>query len=148
MRSVSPRSAAASALARAPPTIWTTTSKAMRECFVYIVLPGETTFVPAAHIQWLPDDGGLPLGRLIYGRRYLERPNAVPIDPLELPLTSHAYETRSLGGMFGAVRDAAPDHWGRRVIQRHMDAVDLPEMDYLLQSPDDRAGALGFGLNA
>ena len=37
---------------------------------------------------------------------------------------------------------------GRRVIQRHVQAVDLPEIDYLLQSPDDRAGALGFGLNA
>jgi serine/threonine-protein kinase HipA len=120
----------------------------MRECFVYIVLPGQTTFVPAAHFQWLPEDRGLPLGRLIYGRRYLERPNAEPLDPFELPLTSQVYETRILGGLFGALRDAAPDHWGRRVIQRHPDAIDLPEIDYLLQSPDDRAGALGFGLNA
>lgn len=120
----------------------------MRECFVYIVLPGQTTFVPAAHIQWLPDEGGLPLGRLIYGRRYLERRNAVPLDPIELPLTPRVYETRTLGGLFGAVRDAAPDYWGRRVIERHFDAAVLPEIDYLLQSPDDRAGALGFGLNA
>lgn len=33
------------------------------------------------------------------------------------------------------------------MIQRHVATVDLPEIDYLLQSPDDRAGALGFGLN-
>lgn len=120
----------------------------MRECFVYIVLPGQTTFVPAAHFQWSPDEHGLPRGRLIYGRRYLERSNAVPLDPIDLPLTPRVYETRTLGGVFGALRDAAPDYWGRRVIQRHMDAFDLPEVDYLLQSPDDRAGALGFGLNA
>jgi serine/threonine-protein kinase HipA len=119
----------------------------MRECFVYIVTPGQTTFVPAARFQWLPDQGGLPLGRLVYGRRYIERRDAVPLDPLELPLNPRVYETRSLGGVFGALRDAAPDYWGRRVIQRHLNAVELPEVDYLLQSPDDRAGALGFGLN-
>lgn len=119
----------------------------MRECVVYIVLPDQTAFVPAARFQWLPDQGGLPLGRLVYGRRYLERSDAVALDPLELPLTARVYETRTLGGLFGAIRDAAPDYWGRRVIQRHVNAIELPEMDYLLQSPDDRAGALGFGLN-
>lgn len=76
--------------------------------------PGQTTFVPAARFQWLPDQGGLPLGRLVYGRRYLERRHAVPLDPLELPLTSRLYETRMLGGIFGALRDGAPDYWGRR----------------------------------
>lgn len=120
----------------------------MRDCFIHIMLPGQTTFVPAAHFQWLPGEDGLPLGRLIYGRRYLERRDAVPLDPVELPLTPHVCQTRTLGGVFGALRDAAPDHWGRRVIQRHIKDIDLPEIDYLLQSPDDRAGALGFGLNA
>ncbi len=119
----------------------------MRECYVYIVPPGQGAFVPAARFQWLPDQNGMPLGRLVYGRRYLERRDAVPFDPVELPLAPHVHETRTLGGVFGALRDAAPDHWGRRVIQRHVNAVDLPEIDYLLQSPDDRAGALGFGLN-
>lgn len=119
----------------------------MRECFVYLVPPGETVFAAAARFVWLPNQGGLPLGRLVYGRRYLERTDAVPIDPLELPLTTRIYETRVLGGIFGALRDAAPDFWGRRVIQRHVNATDLAEIDYLLQSPDDRAGALGFGLN-
>ena len=70
----------------------------------------------------------------------------MPLDPLELPLTARTYETRVLGGVFGALRDAAPDFWGRRVIQRHVNAGELLEIDYLLQSPDDRAGALGFGL--
>jgi len=120
----------------------------VRECFVYIVLPGATAFVPAARFQWVPDQGGLPLGQLVYGRHYLERREAVPFDPLELPLTPRVYETRALGGVFGALRDAAPDHWGRRVIQRHVNTTELPEIEYLLQSPDDRAGALGFGLSA
>ncbi len=49
--------------------------------------------------------------------------------------------------MFGALRDASPDYWGRRVIERHVNKSQLSEIDYLLYSPDDRAGALGFGLN-
>ena len=53
----------------------------------------------------------------------------------------------ALGGVFGALRDASPDYWGRRVIQRHLGKAQPSEMEYLLFSPDDRAGALGFGLN-
>ncbi len=48
--------------------------------------------------------------------------------------------------MFGAIRDASPDYWGRRVIEKHVGKTELGEIDYLLHSPDDRAGALGFGL--
>jgi serine/threonine-protein kinase HipA len=44
------------------------------------------------------------------------------------------------------LRDASPDSWGRRVIERHVGQAVLTELDYLLHSPDDRAGALGFGL--
>jgi hypothetical protein len=36
--------------------------------------------------------------------------------------------------------------WGRRLIERHAGKAVLGELDYLLHSPDDRAGALGFGL--
>jgi len=46
-----------------------------------------------------------------------------------------------------ALRDASPNYWGRRVIEKHAGKVNLTELDYLLNSPDDRAGALGFGLN-
>jgi serine/threonine-protein kinase HipA len=52
-----------------------------------------------------------------------------------------------MGGMFGAIRDAAPDHWGRSVIERQLRQANPSELQYLLHSPDDRAGALGFGLN-
>jgi serine/threonine-protein kinase HipA len=47
--------------------------------------------------------------------------------------------------VFGALRDAGPDFWGRRLIERHLGGQ-LGELDYLLHSPDDRAGALGFSL--
>jgi serine/threonine-protein kinase HipA len=71
----------------------------------------------------------------------------VEIDPVELKLSRRTYETVQLKGVFGALRDAGPDYWGRRVIDKHAARTGLGEMDYLLESPDDRAGALGFGLS-
>jgi hypothetical protein len=82
------------------------------ECFVYITLPGEETFVPAARLRISQGERG-PLGELVYGRSYLARPDAVPLDPVELPLGARTYETRNLQGVFGALRDASPDFWGR-----------------------------------
>ncbi len=52
-----------------------------------------------------------------------------------------------MGGFFGALRDAMPDYWGRCVIERNAGKAVLDDFDYLMNSPDDRAGALGFGLN-
>jgi len=122
------------------------TSEAPADCFVYITLPGETEPVTAGRFALSVDRRGVPEGRFVYGRSYLERPNAVALDPVELKLAPRTYATASMGGVFGALRDASPDHWGRRVIQRHLGKAQPGEMDYLLYSPDDRAGALGFGL--
>jgi serine/threonine-protein kinase HipA len=123
------------------------TSEAPGECFVYITLPGETVPVTAGRFALSVDRRGVPEGRFVYGRSYLERPNAVALDPVELKLAPRTYATASMGGVFGALRDASPDYWGRRIIQRHLGKAQPGEMDYLLHSPDDRAGALGFGLN-
>lgn len=119
-----------------------------RECFVYITLPEQTEPITAARFEHTTDRHGVSLGRLVYGRSYLERPEAVPIDPVELKLSDRTFETARLNGVFGALRDAGPDYWGRRVIEKHAGKPQLQELDYLLESPDDRAGALGFGLNA
>jgi serine/threonine-protein kinase HipA len=117
------------------------------ECFVYIALPGETEFVTAGRFQRSHDRLGVATGRFVYGKSYLGRDNAVPLDPIELKLTAKTCETRLLKGIFGALRDASPDHWGRRIIDRSFGSPGPDEIDYLLHSPDDRAGALGFGLN-
>lgn len=118
-----------------------------RDCFVYIVLPGETEFVTAGRFQLTIGRTGLPVGKFVYGKSYLARSEAVPIDPIALKLGTKTYETNMLKGIFGALRDASPDYWGRRVIEKHSGKAQLDEIDYLLYSPDDRAGALGFGLN-
>lgn len=116
------------------------------ECFVYITLPGQTNAVTAGRFVLTKSRDGTPLGRFVYGKSYQARNDAVEIDPLQLKLTDETYETTRLSGVFGALRDAGPDYWGRRVIEKHSGKTMLGEIDYLLESPDDRAGALGFGL--
>lgn len=118
-----------------------------RECFVYIVPPGETEFVTAGKFVLSATRSGDAIGRFIYGKSWLERTGAVPLDPIELKLQGKTYETALMGGFFGAIRDSMPDAWGQRVIERNAGLGQVDEFDYLLKGPDDRAGALGFGLN-
>jgi serine/threonine-protein kinase HipA len=124
-----------------------TSKPSASECFVYITLPGETAAITAGKFVLTKSPRGDALGRFVYGRSYLDNPHAVELDPVELKLSPKTYETAQLHGVFGALRDAGPDYWGRRVIEKHAGKPLLGELDYLLESPDDRAGALGFGLN-
>lgn len=117
------------------------------ECYVYIMLPGTTEFITAARFRVSQTDDQQSMGEFIYGKNYLARQDAVALDPVELRLMQARYQTIKMHGFFGAIRDAMPDFWGRRVIERNIRKTGIAEFDYLLQGPDDRAGALGFGLN-
>jgi serine/threonine-protein kinase HipA len=119
-----------------------------RQAYVYIQLPQTLEVVPAALLKITRHRDGTYVGRLRYGDRYLERNNAVELDPFQLPLAKRVYEFTKLQGLPGAVRDAAPDAWGRRVIEHKVqrDPAELEEIDYLLHGPQDGAGYLSFGL--
>jgi len=108
----------------------TSRSQGATECFVYMTLPGETQAVTAGRLELATSRQGVVTGRFVYGRSYLARPNAVVIDPVELRLSSRTNETVLMKGLFGALRDAGPDYWGRRVIQKHVGRLDLGEIDY------------------
>ena len=116
-----------------------------RSCYVFIQLPRVLDVVPCGRYEREVLRDGRVIGRLVYARSYRERGDAVPLDPYHLPLTPRRYETAKLGGMFGALRDASPDAWGRRVIEKVTGRADLDEIDFLLHGPEDRAGALSFG---
>jgi serine/threonine-protein kinase HipA len=112
--------------------------------YVYLQLPRSLEIVTAGLFQQ-EDRSGIALGVFVYNPSYLARSDAVPLDPFELPLREGRFETAKLNGIFGALRDASPDTWGRRIIERHLNRFDLSEVDYLLNSPEDRVGALSFG---
>lgn len=112
--------------------------------YVYLQLPGSLEVVTAGYFEQT-EHTGVPVGVFVYNPTYLEGQDAVPLDPFELPLRPGRFETVKLKGIFGALRDASPDAWGRRIIERHLNRVTLSEVDYLLHSPEDRVGALAFG---
>ena len=119
-----------------------------RSCYVYLQMPGGLGIVTCGRYEREVLRDGRVVGRFVYGKSYRARADAVALDPYHLPVTPRRYETAKLDGMFGALRDASPDAWGRRVIERMTGRVDLDELDFLLMGPEDRAGATSFGLGA
>ncbi len=111
--------------------------------YVFIYLPGETVAVPAGIFTHYPDDG---IGRFAYGLRYLERSNALPVDPVALRLGDVYRDATVNGGLYGAFRDASPDYWGRMVIAAELNSPpeSLGEMDFLLLGNSTRVGCLDF----
>ncbi len=110
----------------------------------------DTAFVPAGKLSLTEQGSEVTASEFVYGLKYLERPNALELDPLSLSLASKgAVRGQRLfppaqAAYFGALRDAAPDAWGRRVIEaRHkVPANSLPESVYLLEAGNHRVGAL------
>jgi serine/threonine-protein kinase HipA len=115
-----------------------------RRAYVYLQMPQSLEVVTAGFYE-LDFRHGVPTGSFAYNPAFLQRADAVPVDPYELPLSARRASTVRLKGIFGALRDASPDAWGRRIIEKHTGRADLTEVDYLLHSPEDRAGALSFG---
>lgn len=107
-------------------------------------------FVPAGLLTMTETGTEVLASGFRYGTIYLDRPQAVEIDPVSLPIAVRAAvrgkELRPIEGltMFGGIRDAAPDAWGRRVIESRLKAPpnSLPESTYLLEAGSQRVGAL------
>lgn len=80
-----------------------------------------------------------------YGRRYLQRPDAIPLDPARMPLADMEFSGRAL---FSTLRDAAPDRWGRKVLGLMAGRAPgtLSEFEVLTAAHHpQRMGALAFG---
>ena len=118
--------------------------------------------MPTAYVYVYLEEGPVPAGilettgtgreagaRFRYGRRYLQRKDRVAIDPIQLPLTSpdadREYITEEGFVLFNGIRDAAPDGWGRHLMERAAGAQPLSEFDYLVATGESRVGALAFG---
>lgn len=128
-----------------------------RELMVFAWLPEKPVgrFVPAGLLQLTEVVGANPQNRELtsqfaYGLGYLKRREAVEVDPVSLSLADRERVRGQLlfpvNGLpeFGGIRDAAPDAWGRRVIEarRKVPANTLSEAEYLLEAGGDRVGAL------
>ncbi len=114
-----------------------------RKITVFIYLPGETVAVPAGIFTHDSDAG---IGTFTYGRRYVERDDALPVDPIALPMGVFSREAVKNGGLYGSFRDAVPDYWGRLVIaaEAKIPPEALTETDFLIATNATRVGNLDF----
>lgn len=123
--------------------------------FAWIPEKPDGRFVPAGLLNLSETVGANPqnrelTSRFAYGLGYLKRPASFEVDPVSLSLADkdavrgQALFPVSGMGEFGGIRDAAPDAWGRRVIeaQRKVPANTLSEAEYLLSAGGDRVGSL------
>ena len=110
----------------------------------------DTEWVPCGQLTLTEDGTKLLASTFAYGLRYLERPGALEVDPVSLsiqdkgPVRGTALFPPNNLPLFGGIRDAAPDAWGRRVIESRLKvpANSLPESAYLLHADSQRVGAI------
>jgi serine/threonine-protein kinase HipA len=116
---------------------------------VHAFLPGASQAVPAGKLKMTEAGAEVLSCSFIYGLKYLKRNGAIEIDPISLNFLNGRDVSRmelfpANTSLFGGIRDAAPDSWGRRVIEakNRMPANSLPESVYLLEAGANRVGAL------
>ncbi|WP_349618551.1 type II toxin-antitoxin system HipA family toxin [Azotobacter salinestris] len=116
---------------------------------VHAYLPGASVPVPAGKLNLIEAQTRVESCSFVYGLRYLSRRGSLEVDPVGLGfLQGQSVRGRELFPeslpLFGGIRDAAPDAWGRRVIEAKLKvpANSLAESVYLLEAGGNRVGAL------
>ena len=122
--------------------------------YVWVWLPGATTPVVAGRLQRVGRAQSDSVFAFAYGQSYVSRKDAVSLFTPELPLRPGTFDpsqplddAREPLTLAGCLRDAAPDAWGRRVINLRLGPnadTELDELTYLLASSSDRIGSLDF----
>ena len=114
----------------------------------YVFVHLEEGPVPAGLLT-MTDEPRNQFATFAYGRRYLERADRIPVDPVALPLheagTSRTFRTEEGFAVFGGIRDAAPDGWGQYLMYKAMGDRLPSEIDLILASGEHRVGAIAFG---
>lgn len=104
----------------------------MKSSLVRVWLPGTSDPVVAG--EFTLENG---VGRFVYATTYLQNPDRVALDPVQLPLKR---STLRQSGVFGVFRDSGPDSWGRSMLTRQHGALD--DLDCLKLAGEDGVGAL------
>lgn len=113
-----------------------------------LYLPGQA-FATTAALLKLQRSEMREGGQLAYGLGYLDKPEAIALNPLHLPLRRDPFSLpqrplRDGGAMPLTIKDALPDAWGRLVISRRLSGRIPGNHELLLLTNDDRVGAMVF----
>lgn len=107
-------------------------------------------WAPCGQLTMTEQGPELLASRFAYGTKYLARADALEVDPVSLaihgpePVKGKRLLPVNKLVSFGGIRDAAPDSWGRRVIEAKLKvpANSLAESQYLLHAGSERVGGL------
>jgi serine/threonine-protein kinase HipA len=105
---------------------------------VYAQLPGVAQKIRVGAFT-LDDATGV--GEMVYDKAYLESSGAYALDPVRarFPRPRKCLLNR---GVYGVLRDAGPDTWGRDMLLREHGV--LSEIEILRRAPEDGAGNISF----
>ncbi|SET19477.1 hypothetical protein [Thorsellia anophelis] len=119
-----------------------------QNCYVWKWLSNQSSPVICGRL----DIDALGNQSFTYGSSYLHREDAESIYIDELPLRQGIQYPIKGMRIFSCLRDAAPDAWGRRVINSQLMGRQfngyLDEIAYFLHSASDRIGVLDFQSSA
>lgn len=93
----------------------------------------------AGKLEWRPD-----WARFQYAQGWLASGAAYALDPRNLPLGSHPYGGPSPGVLPGVFLDAAPDAWGRHLLERSRGQLPASPLELLRLTNGAGTGALRF----
>ncbi|MFM0515865.1 MULTISPECIES: type II toxin-antitoxin system HipA family toxin [Caballeronia] len=119
-------------------------------CHLCVFANMDSLWLACGDLSLVEDGTDLMASSFQYDRAYVRKPGTFSIDPVSLPIAGrHSAVGRRASPAsdlpyFGAIRDATPDSWGRRVIESKLGAPlnGLPELQYILNAGSDRVGAL------
>lgn len=115
--------------------------------FVFIWRSGG--FIPAGVLHMVEEGEQVIQCRFQYEPDYLDRSDAIPLDPVSLPLSLGDAITEPPPGfsIFPSFLDQMPDAWGQKILGSIAVEKNLPltYFDLIVSGAKDRIGALAFG---
>ena len=112
-----------------------------RALFVFVEIEGIPVVAGKLDIESTPTG---KIGSFVYAKSYLSRQDAFPLDPLNLALEERLFQTTQPNYIFGVFNDAAPDLWGKKVIESLYPEPAPDDRKYLLFGSGQGVGALMF----
>lgn len=106
----------------------------MQEFWIYIFADGD--YVKCAKLSITESNF-----QIKYLDDYLNAKNFIAIDPQNIGPYSKVFKNNEL---FGAIRDSAPDYWGRELLNRKFQVAELNEIEYVFANNLEHVGALAY----
>lgn len=106
----------------------------MQEFWIYIFVDGD--YLKCAKLSITESSFEIK-----YLDEYLNSKNFIAIDPQNIGPYSRAFTSDEL---FGAIRDSAPDYWGRELLNRKFQVTELNEIEYVFANNLEHVGALAY----